>query len=189
MGNFRSDKLVLSLFRFVCKMLTLSLVTFNIILYFEDEDLTEISFKMYNQDEESIYPGITICIDKPFDNNKLEKFGEGSNKTMYTQFLQGRMWDDRMLKINFDSVVIDIKDYLIEACIKTEFNGKCLEFDPQITSFFEPSKRQCYAFRNAPGSHIVYVESKMNVTLFPNQMRPEMWATEEELLDSFLDIA
>jgi len=175
MGHFRSNILVLSLFRFVCMILTVSFVTYNIILYSEDEDLTEVSFKMYNQDEESIYPGITICIDKPFEFNKLEKFGMGSNKTTYKHFLQGRLWDDRLLKINFDSVVMDIKDYLIEACIKTKFNGKCLNFDPQISTFFEPSKRQCYAFGNAPGSNIVYVETKMNVSLFPNQIRPEMW--------------
>ena len=175
MGHFRSNILVLSLFRFVCMMLTISFVTYNIILYSEDEDLTEVSFKMYNQDEESIYPGITLCVDKPFETYKLKKFGKGINKTAYKQFIQGRLWDERMLKINLDSVVIDIKDYLIEACIKSHFNGKCVKFDPEISSFFEPSKRQCYTFHNIPGSNIVFVETKMNVSLFPNQMRPEMW--------------
>ena len=156
-------------------LLTVAFVSYNIHLYSEDEDLTEVAFKMYNQDEESIYPGITICIDKPFETYKLKKFGKGINKTAYKQFIQGRLWDERMLKINLDSVVIDIKDYLIEACIKSHFNGKCVRFDPEISSFFEPSKRQCYTFHNTPGSNIVFVETKMNVSLFPNQMRPEMW--------------
>ena len=77
---------------------------------------------MYNQDEESIYPGMTICIDKPFETYKLKSFGSGINKTTYKQFIQGRLRDERMLNINFDSVVIDMKDYLIQACIKPQFN-------------------------------------------------------------------
>ena len=175
MEHPRFNTLVLSLFQFVCVITTASIITYNIILYSENEDLTEVSFKMYNQDEESIYPGITICIDKPFQANKLEKFGEGINKTTYENFLRGRLWDDRMQKINFDSVIIDIKDYLIEACIKRKFNGNCSKFDPKIDLFFEPSKFQCFGFRNTPGTNIVYVETKLNVSLFPYQVRPEKW--------------
>ena len=171
----RFDKLVLSLFQLVCVIITVSIITYNVILYSEDEDLTEVSFKMYNQDEESIYPGITICIDKPFKTIKLEEFGEGINKTTYENFLRGRLWDDRMLNIDFDSVTIDIKDYLIEACIKRKFNGNCLKFDPDIDTFFEPSKFQCFGFKNIPGTNIVYVETKINVSLFPNNLRPEKW--------------
>ena len=175
MESPRVNTVVSSLFQFVCVIITVSIITYNIILYSEDEDLTEVSFKMYNQDEESIYPGITICIDKPFQASKLDKFGEGINKTAYENFLRGRLWDDRMLQINFDSAIIDIKDYLIEACIKRKFNGNCLKFHPRIDLFFEPSKFQCFGFQNTPGTNIVYVETKFNVSLFPNQIRPEKW--------------
>ena len=63
MKRFQKSKLLLSLFKIVCMLLTVSFVSYNIHLYSEDDDLTEVSFKMYNQDEESIYPGMTICID------------------------------------------------------------------------------------------------------------------------------
>ena len=83
MESPRVNTVVVSLFQLVCVIITVSIITYNIILYSEDEDLTEVSFKMYNQDEESIYPGITICIDKPFQASRLDKFGERINKTTY----------------------------------------------------------------------------------------------------------
>ena len=146
----RFNTLVLSLFQLVCIILTVSIITYNIILYSQDEDLTEVSYKMYNQDEESIYPGITICVDAPFRGKELEAYGTGINKTTYEHFLRGRLWDDRMLSIEFNSITIDIKDYLIEACIKRKFNGDCLKFIPGIETFFEPSKFQCFGFILTP---------------------------------------
>ena len=83
MESPRVNTVVSSLFQFVCVIITVSIITYNIILYSEDEDLTEVSFKMYNQDEESIYPGITICIDKPFQASELEDFGKGINTCSY----------------------------------------------------------------------------------------------------------
>ena len=175
MESPRLNTLILSLFQLVCIVLTVSIITYNIILYSEDEDLTEVSYKMYNQDEESIYPGITICVDKPFQSDKLLAHGDGINKTTYEKFLRGRLWDDRMLKINFDSITIDIKEYLIEACIKRKFNGECTQFNPKIDTFFEPSKFQCFGFQNTIGTNIVYVETKINASLFPDKIRPEKW--------------
>ena len=77
--------------------------------------------------------------------------------------------------INFNSVIIDIRDVLIEACVKKKFNSECLKFEPEIDEFFEPSKRQCFGFQNPPGTNIVYVETKLNASLFPDQIRPEKW--------------
>lgn len=175
MKSLRSNTVFLSLFRLVCIVITASIIAYNISLYSQDEDLTEVSYQMYNQDEEGIYPGITICVATPFRNKELEMYGARINKTTYGNFLRGRLWDDRMLRVNFDSVTMDIKDYLIEACIKQKFNGDCLNFDPEIETFFQPSKFQCFSFDNPPETNIVYVETKINASLFHNKLRPEKW--------------
>ena len=136
MESLRANTVFLSLFRLVCIVITASIIAYNISLYSQDEDLTEVSYQMYNQDEEGIYPGITICVATPFRSKELELYGAGINKTTYENFLRGRLWDDRMLRVNFHSVTIDIRDYLIEACIKQKFNGDCLNFDPKIETKF-----------------------------------------------------
>ena len=86
-------------------------------MYSRDEDITEISYKFYNQEDESFYPTITICVDDPFKSKELGAYGV--NKTNYKNFLRGQLLENRMLQINFESVIIDqyflgedIKDYI-----------------------------------------------------------------------------
>ena len=73
-----------TLYQLVCITLAISIVTYNIILYSHDEDLTEVSYKFYNQEDESIYPSITICVDDPFKSKELGAYGV--NKTNYENF-------------------------------------------------------------------------------------------------------
>ena len=80
-----------------------------------------------------------------------------------------------MLNIDYGSVTMDIKDYVVETCIKHKFHGECLKFNPEIGVFFEPAKRKCFTINNPTMTNIVYVEAKIKVLLFPNMTRPEKW--------------
>ena len=175
MDHRECNNMVFIVFHVLCIILTVLMVTYNVILYSADEDLSEVSYKMYNEDEESAFPGITICIASPFESKKLEAYGMGIDKSTYQKFLRGQLWEEQMLKINFQNVTLNINDYLIEACIKQTFNGHCLNFDPYIDTFFEPSRYQCFSFQNPSETNILYVETKINASLFPNKIRPEKW--------------
>ena len=81
-----------------------------------------------------------------------------------------------MITTDFHKVFIDVKDYLLDSCIKQKFTGDCLPFDPKIGLFFEPGfLLKCFSIHNPPGINIVYVESKIDASLFPNKIRPEKW--------------
>ena len=167
---------MISTYQLFCVLIALLLVMYNIFVYFKDEDVTEVTYKVYNEDEESIHPEITICVDSPWRHKQLNAYGKGINKTTYEGFLRGRLWDDRMLDVDFDKVTIDIKDYLLDTCIKQNFQGDCLTINPTIGLFFEPGfLYKCFSIHNPPGINIVYVESKINASLFPNRIRPEKW--------------
>ena len=79
---------VFSLFQILCITITLSFIIYNVIVYSKNDDVTEVSYKMYTQDTESIYPAITICTSDAFSSEKLKEYGEGINETTYGNFLK-----------------------------------------------------------------------------------------------------
>ena len=101
-------------FQALCHISAISLVIFCVHKFIQDEDLTEISFKRFLDDEESIYPEISLCLSEPYRKENLKALGDGINSSAYNDFLHGELWDDRMLDINYHKVTLDIKEYLID---------------------------------------------------------------------------
>ena len=98
-------------FQILCVITTLGLGSYVIYQYILDEDLTEVSFKKFHEDEESIYPEISICLTDAYLDDELKKKGEGINSNSYRKFLNGELWDEGMAKIDYYNVTLDIKFY------------------------------------------------------------------------------
>ena len=96
-------------YQLLCTFGAFRMVIFDINTYLKDEDVTEITYKLYNQDKESVYPEITICVDSPWRDDQLHAYGDGVNKTTYENYLRGRSITDHMIDIDFDKVTIVIQ--------------------------------------------------------------------------------
>ena len=89
--------------------------------YLQDESSTQMEYRKFHETKRDTYPTITICI----WNDKLEdKLGlydrEKLNKTYgikepgeYINFLEGHIWEDKMIEVDFDDVTLEIKDRII----------------------------------------------------------------------------
>ena len=169
MDSSRVKNIVLSSFHGVCIVLTVLIVSYNILLYLEDEDLTEVSYKMYNQDDESIYPGITICLRSPFQNKKLEAYGSGINRTTYEEFLRGHLWDERMLAIDYDNVTVSFaNNLLLSNYITNSREQRNWNLIHYIS--FRSSKAKCFTI-DAPyidKELLTYFRMDINNYIFPN---------------------
>ena len=159
-------------FQILCVISTICLGSYVIYQYILDEDLTEVSFKKFHEDDESIYPEISVCLTDAYLDNRLKQLGAGINGRSYRKFLNGEHWDDRMAKIDYDNVTLDIKDYLIETCIRQKFkDGHCKPFNAKISTFVHQI-RKCFTINNPDKTSILFVEAKLNSTLFPSSIRP-----------------
>ena len=98
----------------ICVVVAIGLACLCVHKYCLDDDLAEINFQTFNDQEHAIYPSITLCFMGPdiFLKNKLKRFGSSISQSKYSNFLQGIIWDDTMRDIDFDEVTINIKDYL-----------------------------------------------------------------------------
>ena len=97
-----------------CVVVAIALACTCVYKYLLDDDLAEINFQTFNDQEHAIYPSITLCFMGPdiFLKSKLNRFGKSISQSKYSNFLQGLIWDETMHDIDFDEVTIDIKDYL-----------------------------------------------------------------------------
>ena len=62
------------MYQLLCTFGAFRMVIFDINTYLKDEDVTEITYKSYNQDKESVYPEITICLDSPWRDDQLRTY-------------------------------------------------------------------------------------------------------------------
>ena len=106
------------IFHFACISATIVATCWCIYIFCQDDDVCLVDFKQYNEKEEYIYPSFSLIFINPFIETKLKKYGDGINTTTYSQFLEGKYWDHRMLNISYDDVTINMDDYFLGYDIK-----------------------------------------------------------------------
>ena len=102
-------------FHFLCGVATVGFTIYCVHQYIKDEDVARIEFAEFNAEEDNIYPTITLCFPSPLIEEKLSSYGEGITVETYSAFLTGQnnSWDERMAKIDYDDVSINIEDYFL----------------------------------------------------------------------------
>ena len=105
-------------FKIACILATIGTTCWSIYIFAQNSDVCLVDYIPYNQDGNSIYPSITIVVGNPFIKENLKVHGENITPALYSQFLEGTYWDDRMMNINYDDVTVDINDYLLSYELK-----------------------------------------------------------------------
>ena len=121
-------------FQFICIIIVLVLVIWCFVDYFKDEDVVEIIFRRYGEDETCIYPDITLCSESPYNTEKLKLFDNNITKYLYTTHLLGRdfigNWDKKILDIDYHNASLHLNDYLISKPIY--YTSKSLKMNQTI---------------------------------------------------------
>lgn len=97
----------------VCTSATIGFISLCLIKYALNDDVSQVTFQEFHTSEESLYPSITICLSSIFYKEKFKSYGEGINISTYTDFMNGKYWDDRMLKVDYDRVTLNFSNYLM----------------------------------------------------------------------------
>ena len=97
-------------FLLICVITTVVLTIYCIYQYSRNEDVSQISFKQYHEDEDSIYPAVTLCF-TDYLNRSL--FKDGFSEKEYKNFMKGNSGADEMWEIDYEDVIIDINEYIL----------------------------------------------------------------------------
>ena len=157
----------------LCLLATIILSVYSIIRYFANEDVTLIHISKYQSSEDSMYPSHSICILPPFLEHRFKRYqNDGINMTSYVQFLKGKIWDDRMLDIDYDYVTVSLSENLRESFYLTQNRSK-QDWKPVHFTSFRSATRKCFTVK-AP-----FIENELfwnygnaiSNSIFPNGRR------------------
>ena len=113
-----------NIFKLFCIIATIILVLWCCYEFSKDEDVCEVLFKRFLEDDDSVYPTLTIVITNLFNETKLKKYDESFTSHAYQNFLTGPMyfWNPGMLNVDFEDVSMNVEDYIIKACLFRQFH-------------------------------------------------------------------
>ena len=176
-------KSVENFFHIACIVAAVSLTCWCVYIFSQDNDVCLVDFKQYNEEKEYIYPSFSLIFINPFIEEKLRQHGDGINTTTYSQFLEGKYWDERMLNISYDDVTINIADYFVGYDIMlanltlkayTDFEkGNNDGWKPPYVSHRHP-KWKGFAVDKPyhKGQRIVRIWTIIKTSIFPSGIRP-----------------
>ena len=160
-----------------CILTTLALIIWCCYEYGKDEDVCEVLFKEFYEDEDSVYPEITFGFPNIFNETVLRKYDQTFNIPDYKNFLMnGIYWDEKMMDVDYKKVRMQLKDYQIEAC----FYGTMISFRANICKnqtvqikrldMFESSYFTLQMPKDAYPTYATTIKIKSSV--FPDGIRP-----------------
>lgn len=134
-----------NVFHLMCILVTVGLQLYCVNRYLLNEDISVVHYKRFHSDKDAIYPSFSFCILPPFLENELKKYGNGINISSYVKFLNGQIWDERMLKIDYDNVTVSLSDNLLYAYIRLH-NTSGYIYTPKSYVSFRSAVRKCFTF-------------------------------------------
>ena len=68
--------------------------------FYKDNNVSDVQIKTFHEDEQSVYPDVTICFPNRYSARKLRRYGNGITPSTYAKFLDGDLWDYRMINLS-----------------------------------------------------------------------------------------
>ena len=182
--DFVNSKKIIKYFRIICALATFALTCWCLVKLIKNEDVSQIEFVNFNDNKDRPYPSLTICFWNPFLNEVLETYGDGINTSTYSRFLQGEIWDDRMLSIDYDLVTVSLENYLHEMGLqygnfttRTWSNNftemRHLKDAPRYHITNRDGGSKCYTFTlpYVHGIPVISFFAQINNDIFPGKVR------------------
>ena len=148
------NNIIAKLFLVSCVFATIGLQIRCLYKYSLNQDVSVLSFRRFHSETNDIYPSISFCILNPFLENELKKYGDEVNVASYSYFLQGLLWDERMLKIDYDNVTVSLTENLESFGVLLEnfsdyrlYNATGFlhnEWKPHFNVSFRGALRKCF---------------------------------------------
>ena len=140
--------------------------------YSKNEDICEVYFKRFLEDEESVYPDLTIVLPLQVNASKLEDMlGKNMTPSIFRDILSGEKWDDRILDTQIEDVSLDLDDYMISHCVWSSIFQPCFQLDNIITSSYMGQVQ--ITIRFPPKKQVMSSVFQFSTSVFSNGLNPE----------------
>merc|ERR1712020_61806 len=101
-----TEKRLSKCFYSLCLLCAVSMTLWVTLEYMKNEDVIEISYRKFDQTKgDSHYPAMSLCFVDAYRQSEFEKRYSNDNDhnkinaSSYSEFINGNIWDERMLKV------------------------------------------------------------------------------------------
>ena len=160
-------------YHLICMFSTIALSIYSIIRYIKNEDVTFVKDTKFFDSKDAIYPSFSFCIDPSFSEDNFKMYGDDAiNMTSYMQFLNGEIWDQRFLVVEYDNVSTSLENNYLGARIVTRRGVKKQTWDLNFYTSFRSSTQKCLTI-DAPilNETVLYFAIDINNTIFSKDRR------------------
>jgi len=160
-------------FRFLCAVSALALTIFCIVDFCKNKNTSTISYKTFNEDDESPNPQVTFCFEDYSKETYLSNnIGYTINASSFADIYIGNEWDPKVLQIPMKKVHDGIQDIVIQACIKKLFDKTC-DGTGELTTIIRPQGQKCISYHFKDLWSYVSANLWVDASLLPNH--PDTW--------------
>ena len=134
---------------FLCLFTTIMLSIHSLYRYSDNEDVTLVESIKFHSSKDAIYPSLSLCITTPFLRNQFAQYGDNTiNEDRYRLFLMGSIWDEKLLRVDYDNVTVSLADNLIFSYyVKQDWSWRHLssfEWTPKYYISFRSDREKCF---------------------------------------------
>ena len=154
-------------FRVVCVVCAIALCIYCITDYMQNEDLTEVSFVKFEGNETNRYPEMSLCFSDQFSESELKKINKNFSTSAYHEFLWGRVWDPRMVDLEYEKIATKPENYLLHSCAQSTYGGRC-DIKVDVSSHVYFWGTQCLTLHTSPTNRMFEASMWINSSVFVN---------------------
>ena len=160
-------------FRFICATSALALTIFCIVDFCKNKNASTISYKTFNEDDESPNPQVTFCFEDYSRETYLSNnIGHEINASTFAGIYVGEEWDSKVLQIPMKEVHDGIQDIVIAACVNKLFEKTC-ETTGELTTIIPPRGHKCISYHFKDLWSYVSANLWVDASLLPDY--PDTW--------------
>lgn len=149
-----TKKNIINVYIFICFAVTLSLSIYSFSRYLKDEDSVSLMTTKFHSSNDAMYPSLSFCIGRPFLKSKFHIYEDNDiNETSYRKFLEGNLWNEKMLLVNYDDVTVSLEGNILNAYMRPE-NSDRLTWSPDYYVSFRSSDRKCFTITTPMKEHL-----------------------------------
>ena len=156
-----------------CLLATFCLSIYSISRYFENEDIIAMKITRFHVSDDAIYPSFSFCIINPFLEMNFEIYSDHEiNRTSYVNFLEGKLWKEKMMVVDYDNVTVSLSNNILAGYVKP-YSSKSLSWNPEIYVSFRSSYRKCFTIISPEigQKNLDYFGVYIKNDIFPNGKR------------------
>ena len=181
----RNCEIFQATYRMICLFITATMVIYWIYQYNLDEDLCLVDYKTYYSTPSDVFPVLSICFTPEFliSEEKLIKQNPRINKSMYSSFLEGNVFDLDLMNISYENIIMDINEYVVSeyvcyrdnGCQVHEISNKSKNVFSRGFSIIDYSSVifGCFALDRHVNEQITSYSALIKTSIWPNNSRPQ----------------